>query len=205
MNLDNVIERIRATCPSFAQRVAGAAEFAALPQNAKVALPAAFVIPMDDRAGEQESMNRYRQSLIDRVAVVMVLDNAADRRGQAAVTTVDNLRRELWRSLLLWPPGPEYDGLMYEGGQGLLMDGARLYYQLEFAAETELGVEDTAQPGMKADLPRLAGIDVRTDVLNPMVDPNNVPGQQYDPEQPNPRTIGPDGRAEAGATIDLPE
>lgn len=203
MNLDNVIERIRTTCPSFAHRVAGAAEFAALPQNAKVALPAAFVIPMDDRAGDQESMNRYRQSLIDRVAVVMVLDNSADRRGQAAATTVHNLRAELWRSLLLWPPGPEYDGLMYEGGQGLLMDGARLYYQLEFAAETEIGVEDTAQPGMKEALPRLASIHVRADVIDPMFDPNNVPGQNYDPAQPNPRTTGPDGRAEAGADIAL--
>lgn len=203
MNLDNVIERIRATCPSFAQRVAGAAEFAALPQNAKVALPAAFVIPMDDRAGEQESQNRYRQALTDRVAVVMVLDNSADRRGQAAVTTVHSLRAELWRSLLLWPPGPEYDGLIYEGGQGLLMDGARLYYQLEFAAETELDVEDTAQPGMKEALPHLAGIHVRADVIDPMFDPNNVPGQNYDPAQPNPRTAGPDGRAEAGADIPL--
>ena len=116
MNLDNVIERIRSTCPSFAQRVAGAAEFAALPQNAKVALPAAFVIPMDDRAGEQESQNRYRQALTDRVAVVMVLDNSADRRGQAAAAEVHSLRAEVWRALLLWPPGPEYDGLFYEGG-----------------------------------------------------------------------------------------
>lgn len=205
MNLDSVIARIRQACPSFALRVAGAAEFAALPQNAKVALPAAFVIPMDDQAGEQESQNRYRQVLTDRVAVVVVLDNSADRRGQAAVTTVDGIRAELWRALLLWPPGPEYDGLFYEGGQGLQMDAARLYYQFEFSAVSELGVEDTAQPGMKAALPRLAGVDVRTDVLNPMVDPNNVPGQQYNPEQPNPRTIGPDGRAEAGATIDLPE
>lgn len=203
MNLDNVIERIRATCPSFAQRVAGAAEFAALPQNAKVALPAAFVIPMDDRTGEQESQNRYRQALTDRVAVVMVLDNSADRRGQAAVTTVHSLRAELWRSLLLWPPGPEYDGLIYEGGQGLLMDGARLYYQLEFAAETELDVEDTAQPGMKEALPRLASIHVRADVIDPMFDPSNVPGQNYDPAQSNPRTAGPDGRAEAGADIPL--
>ena len=201
MNLDNVIERIRATCPSFAQRVAGAAEFAALPQNAKVALPAAFVIPMDDRAGEQESQNRYRQALTDRVAVVMVLDNSADRRGQAAVTTVHSLRAELWRSLLLWPPGPEYDGLIYEGGQGLLMDGARLYYQLEFAAETELDVQDTAQPCMVAALPRLQSIHVRADVLNPMVDPNNVPGQNHNPAQPNPRRTGPDGRIEAGVNI----
>lgn len=205
MNLDNVIARLRATCPSFGQRVAGAAEFAALPQNAKVTLPAAFVIPMDDRAEAQESMNRYRQALTDRVAVVMVLDNTADRRGQAAVTTVHSLRTEVWRSLLLWPPGPEYDGLFYEGGQGLQMDAARLYYQLEFAAETELGVEDTAQPGMVAGLARLESVHARADVIDPQVDPNNVPGQHYNPQQPNPRTGGPDGRVEAGLNIDLPE
>lgn len=204
MNLDSVITRIKLKCPSFNQRVAGAGEFAALPQNAKVSLPAAFVIPMDDQAGEQQSANRYRQAITDRVAVVVVLDNSADRRGQAAVTSVHGIRAELWQALLIWPPGPEYDGLMYEGGQALDMDAARLYYQFEFSAEAEIGIEDTAQPGMVAALPRLASINVRADVLNPMVDPNNVVGQNYNPAQPNPRTEGPDGRIEAGANITLP-
>lgn len=203
MNLDSVIARIRLKCPSFSQRVAGAAEFAVLEPNAKVALPAAFVIPLDDQAGDQESMNRYRQGLTDRVAVVVVLDNSADRRGQAAVTTVHAVRAELWRALLLWPPGEEYDGLMYEGGRGLDLNAAHLYYQFEFSAATEIGVEDTAQPGMVEDLPRLETIRVSADVIDPMVDPNNVPGQNYNPAQPNPRTSGPDGRAEAGADIQL--
>jgi len=203
MNIDNVIVRLRQACPNFANRVAGAAEFAALSPNAKVAVPAAFVIPANDQAGDQESANRYRQVITDRIAVVVVLDNTADRRGQAAVTTVHGIRAELWRALLLWPPGPEYDGLVYEGGQSLQMDAARLYYQFEFSAESEISVEDTAQPGMKEALPHLASIHVRADVIDPMFDPNNVPGQNYDPAQPNPRTAGPDGRAEAGADIPL--
>jgi hypothetical protein len=36
-----------------------------------------------------------------------------------------------------------------------------------------------------------------------MVDPNNVPGQNYNPAQPNPRRTGPDGRIEAGVNIAL--
>lgn len=203
MNLDSVITRIRQSCPSFSERVAGAAEFAALGPNAKVGLPAAFVIPLDDQAGEQESMNRYRQKLTDRVAVVVVLDNSADRRGQAAAAGVHALRAELWRALLLWPPGEEYDGLMYEGGQGLDLNPAHLYYQFEFSAATEISIEDTAQPGIVAGLPRLESVHVRADVIDPMVDPNNVPGQNYNPAQPNPRTSGPDGRTEAGADIQL--
>ena len=203
MNLDNVIVRLRQACPSFASRVAGAAEFSALPPSAKVALPAAFVIPMDDQAGDQESGNRYRQSITDRIAVVVVLDNSEDRRGQASSASVHALRAELWQALLLWPPGSEYDGLVYEGGRGLQMDAARLYYQFEFSAESEIGVEDTAQPGMKAVLPHLASIHVRADVIDPMVDPNNVPGQNHNPAQPNPRRTGPDGRIEAGVNIAL--
>ena len=140
---------------------------------------------------------------MDRIAVVVVLDNAGDRRGQAAVTTVDGIRAELWRALLLWPPGSEYDGLIYDGGQMLQMDAARLYYQFEFSAETEIGVEDTAQPAIKAGLPHLSRIDVRADALNPMVDPNNVAGQHHNPAQPNPRKQGPDGRIEAGVNIPL--
>ncbi len=190
MNLDNVITRLRVACPSFAGRVAGAAEFAGLPPNSKVALPAAFVIPNADQAGQQQSQNRYRQTITDRIAIVVVLDNSADRRGQAAVAEIHDIRAELWRALLLWPPGPEYDGLVYEGGQGVDMDAARLYYQFEFSAEAEIGIEDTAQPGMVEQMPRLAGIDVRTDVIDPMYDPNLA-------------SRGPDGRIEAGADITL--
>lgn len=203
MNLDSVITRIKQKCPSFAQRVAGAAEFAALPENAKVAMPAAFVVPLDDQAGEQLSANRYRQEIVDRIGVVVLLDNTADRRGQAAAASVHSVRAELWQALLLWPPGTEYDGLVYEGGQALDMDAARLWYQFEFSAAAELGVEDTAQPGMVAALPQLQSIHVRADVLNPMVDPNNVPGQNHNPAQPNPRRTGPDGRIEAGVNIAL--
>lgn len=203
MNLDSVITRLRQACPGFANRVAGAAEFSSLTPNAKVAVPAAFVIPSSDQVGDQESGNRYRQSLVDRIAVVVVLDNSADRRGQAASGDVHTMRAELWQALLLWPPGPEYDGLIYEGGQILQMDAARLYYQFEFSAESEIGVEDTAQPGMVAALPQLQSIHVRADVLNPMVDPNNVPGQNHNPAQPNPRRTGPDGRIEAGVNIEL--
>lgn len=190
MNLNNVIARMRTACPSFQGRVAGAAEFAALPANAKVALPAAFVIPAADQAGEQASLNRYRQTIVDRIAVVVVLNNSADRRGQAASAEIHDVRAEVWRALLLWQPGPEYDGLVYEGGQGLEMDAARMYYQFEFSAEAELGIEDTAQPGMVEQMPQLAGIDVRADVIDPMYDPNLA-------------SQGPDGRIEAGADINL--
>lgn len=205
MNLDNVISRIQQQCPSFAGRVAGAAEFAVLLQQADEGLPAAYVIPQGDLIDEQDSVNRYRQTLTDSVAVVVVLDRGADPRGQAAISSIPGIRAELWQALLLWPPGAEYDGLFYKGGKSLQMDATRLFYQFEFSAVAELVVEDTAQPEMKAELPKLQAIDVRADVRSPMFDPNNLPGQNHNPAQPNPRTSGPDGRIEAGVNLVIPE
>ncbi|MCI0191455.1 hypothetical protein E7W63_21465 [Cronobacter sakazakii] len=48
MKLSLIIEALRSRAPSFKSRVAGAAEFQALESNAKMMLPAAYVIPTGD-------------------------------------------------------------------------------------------------------------------------------------------------------------
>jgi hypothetical protein len=167
MNLTPIVAALRQRCPSFAQRVAGAAEYAAAQASTALLLPHAFVIPLDDNPSDPGDGNVLRQGLTDGFAVVVAVSSALDERGQAATEQVEALRRALWSALLGWSPGPEYEGIKYQGGSLQALDRARLWYQFEFGAETEIGPEDGWQGDLDA-LPHLDGFDISVDVIDPI-------------------------------------
>lgn len=186
MKLSLIIEALRERAKSFGGRVAGAAEFQALDANAKMTLPAAYVIPTGDTAGPQESQTDYYQVINEGFAVVVVLDNRRDLRGQmAAFDAVDTIRREIFLALLGWEPDDDTHAISYDGGQVVDMNRAALYYQFDFVAERELTDEDTRH-----------GVDI--DSLEPLktvvIDVNYIdPGD------------GPDETVEHHIEISLPE
>ena len=185
-----IIQAIKQRCPSFAGRVAGAAQFKLLPENAALAVPCAFVVPLDDNPGESMAKNSVRQSLTDSFAVIVALSNVADERGQAAAHTRRSLRAELWHALLGWQPLPDYRGVQYEGGSLLALDRARAWYQFEFGADMEIGEEDGYQAQELAALPDFNEINFAVDVIDPIVDPNLSDS-------------GPDGRIEFIVPVDV--
>lgn len=153
MNLDLVIQQLRTECPSFDQRVAGAAEFAiGIADVSTMPSPCAWVVPLGDDADppDDPNMTDTLQVVAERIGVIVQLSNRADRRGQAAVTDVYEMRREIFRALLNWRPGMTIDGgpatgsvatpeeiastggFFYSGGQLLEFDRARLFWQYEF-------------------------------------------------------------------------
>lgn len=163
MDIASIITAIKARCPSFNNNVAGAAEYKRLSESANLTMPAAYVIPLDDDAGPQLSENSCRQIVRDSIAVVVVLSNAADERGQTPMSTVSAIRKELWKGLLAWKPDAEHSPIKYEGGNLLDLDRARLYYQFEFSAETELDESDTYQATSNAALPAMTTLAITVD------------------------------------------
>jgi hypothetical protein len=85
------------------------------------------------------------------------------------------------------------------------MDRARLYYQFEFKAAYDISYEDTWKWVRDNELPRLEGLDITVDAIDP-ADPNH-PATDFpdDPDAYDGGSPGPDGRAEVGASIDLPQ
>lgn len=185
MQLELIITALRARCPTFASRVAGAAQFKMLPENAALAVPAAFVIPLDDSPQPPGSQNSIRQVMTDSFAVVIAVSNVADEKGQTSAHSIDALRAELWAALLGWRPTDRYDGISYEGGSLLAIDRARLWYQFEFGAPMELEPDDGWQEIELETLPHFDGGTVKVDCVDPS-DPNRV------------STPSPDGRYEDG-------
>ncbi|EER8079450.1 hypothetical protein F0814_004658 [Escherichia coli] len=105
MKLTPVIAALRARCPYFENRVAGAAQFKNLPEVGKLKLPAAYVVPGDDSPGENKSQTDYWQELKEGFSVVVILSNGRDERGQfASYDVVDDVRQMLFKALLGWNP-----------------------------------------------------------------------------------------------------
>lgn len=196
MNINNIIAALKARCPSFGasaetRRFAGSAEFSALAESTKLDLPAGYVIPLNDEVYEQASSNGYKQEIKERFSVVVVISNTLDERGQTSILAIDGIRAELFRAVLGWSPDENHDRIEYEGGALLEMDRARIYYEFEFSSMTELNEEDTYQYVYNQALPMMEQVGIRLDAIDPF-DPNLV-------------TIGPDGRIEVNADIDIPQ
>lgn len=189
--IDVIIAALRARATSFGGRIAGAAEYKRLPETANLTVPAAYIIPMDDEAGGQESKNGYQQTVRDSFAVVVVLSNTPDERGQSSITSTLAIRAELWAALLAWAPDASHGPIVYEGGQLLDLDRARLYYQFEFSAETEILEEDTWQKTANAALGAFIDMNITVDAI--------------DPFDPNRGATGPDGTAEAVVLVPVPQ
>lgn len=226
MQLELIIAQMRALCPSFNGRVAGAAEFKPVSEAAALPVPCAFVIPLDDRPEPPKVQNAVGQEMTDSFAVIVGLDNRSDEKGQSGAASVHAIRAEVWRALLGWIPGPvntvnpatDYNGIFYEGGSLLSLDRARLWYQFEFGAQMWIGPTDGWEAGALAALPNFglqsadglwlpgSALNVEVDVGTPVFDP----GATYPPNPvPDfaqatvdaPRSHGPDGRVEFNVAV----
>jgi len=165
VNLDAVITQLRSAATSFGGRVAGAANFAEVVENeVQMDLPAAYVIPLEDEAEPNEQQPGLHQVITERIGVVLHLTNAAsaggDRRGQAPVRGLDDLRLEVFAAILNWRPAtaglPSSRAFEYASGRLLDFDRARLFWQMEFTLETTV----TDSDGWQATAEDLEEIDV---------------------------------------------
>ncbi len=188
MKLEPIIQHLRLYCPTLGQNIAGAAQFKHLEETANLPLPCAFVIPLDDNPQGNRSLNDVLQSMTESFAVIVAVSNTIDEKGQGGSSSIDSLRAELWKALLGWHPSDRYNGIEYEGGSLLSLDRARLWYQFEFGALTEIFGADGWQDVYAATLPHLDGVTIKMDAIKPMADPN----VQYP---------GPDGRIEFQVTV----
>lgn len=162
MNLNLIIAQLRDHCPSFEGRVAGAARFKTIDETANLAIPAAYVIPLDDQPGERMSLNDVRQPLIESFAIIVAISNTPDERGQAAINSAhDTIRQEIWQALLGFQPDAAiYRGIEYQGGNLLELDRSRLWYQFDFGAYMEIGPEDGWQGIELGALPSFYNADI---------------------------------------------
>ena len=147
--------------------MAGAANFATgLETQVWLALPAAYVVPLDDEASENDIQNALRQTVTERIGVIVEFDNSPDRRGQGVTLNYQPIRTALFAALLNWHPPPDeaaIRGVEYAGGHLLQFDRGRLFFQWEFSRPVMIDASDGFQIGSEP----LLEIDANDDAGNP--------------------------------------
>ena len=188
MKLDPIISALRERCPSFHQRVGGAAQWAGLERAENAPVPFAYVAPLREDAGAQESNNGYYQVITNTFGVIVVVPNCADERGQDAGRWLEVLRPEIFRAILSWhmKPKDEFSEIVYEGGVLIYIDAARAAYQFEVSFETYIDTSDTYQKVELDALSPFDGMDVDVDCIDPSMQKDQ-----------------PDGRLEGHIKVDL--
>lgn len=175
MKLSPIIAALRARCPIFENRVAGAAQFKDLPDVGKMKLPAAYVVPGDDSPGEQKSQTDYWQDLREGFSVIVFVSNGRDERGQfAAYDVVHDVRQMLFKALLGWNPEERGNPITYDGGTLLDVNRHELSYQFDFTVKTELSEEDTRIPDEIASLDDFKTLAIDVDFINPGKGPDGT-------------------------------
>lgn len=140
MKAGAIIERLRAQCPGFSNRVFGAAEFNnALQHEESVAVPAAYVITGFDSPAETQSAGIVTQVLTEQVSIAVCVDASGDPRGQAGADDYEDLKDEILPALIGWQLSTRFGGLLYSGGQLFTASSARLWYLLDFYDTRTIG------------------------------------------------------------------
>lgn len=163
MNITNIINEIKAKCPTFQQRVAGAAEYEGLRNSSNLRVPAAYVVPMDESASANATQNSIMQTLTESFMVVVVISNQADPRGQDAYNQLHALRKELWRAILGWVPDEDYEPIEFSGGSILNMDRFRLDYGYEFTSVFTIDASDSRIVDEVSGLPAFESVMIQLD------------------------------------------
>ncbi len=195
MKLSPIVAHLRVRCPTFVGRITGGIDWDAVVESAQLALPAAYVIASADAAEPSKVQNAVIQDITEQFAVVIVL-GTSDERGQQDNDLLHDLRAELWRALVGWCPGPDYEPIEYGKGALLHISRARVVYQFTFLSSFQLGrtrgnaPAETWQEVVLDGLAPLEGVDMDVDFIDVMVDPNRSP-------------TGPDGRIEIQTREDL--
>ncbi|WLI11557.1 MULTISPECIES: hypothetical protein [Pseudomonas] len=185
MKITALITQLRDQCPTLANRVAAGIDLATLQANTPLQTPCAYVVPIADLASKSVAQNLMLQPIRDRFEVTLVLDTTDATK---ALDLLHDLRAELWRALVGFKPGSDYDAIEYDGGELVSINSSRVLYRLRFFAEFQLGRNLPGQPAESwherelDGLSSFTGVTVRVDAI--------------DPADPNLQRPGPDGRLE---------
>lgn len=197
MKPSDIVARLRVLCPGFARNVAAGINWETVRDSTQLPRLAAYVVPTDEKAGDPEAANVIVQELVEGVDIVVAFPQAkADEAGSGVADEVKAIRRELCRALVGWTPPGCSDHLIYEGRRFVLTDRAKAVYAYSFSAVEVLGNYDLPSDPADAEtwqelellgLPPLDGVDIRVDLIDPIVDRSLLPEGQHH---------GPDGRIE---------
>ena len=115
---------------SLLNLVAGAADFAAAAETAPPAMPAAYVLQLQEAAGSNALSCAVAQTVTASFGIALAVTNVTDAKGAAAQADLKTVRAAVGPALLGWTPdGDTYAPLEYAGGALLGFKNGVLWWQ----------------------------------------------------------------------------
>lgn len=128
MQLAAVVDRLTATCPVFKGRV-----LLALSGQKPTLFPAAFVLPLEDKAGTNALLGAHSQRVTARFGVEIMVKHAADTKtGGPAAETLEIVRAAVLAALKGWTPDPSFEPFDFAAGRLLDFDAGMAVWRDEF-------------------------------------------------------------------------
>lgn len=200
MKPSDIVAHLRKHCPALGQNVAAGINWDAVRDATKWHGVHAFVVPTDDKAGDPLYDNTLVQEIVEGIDVVVVWPQQ-DEPGRAVADEVSAMRRSLCLALAGFEPPGSAGWLIYEGRSFLHTDRAKVAYAFSFSSVEVMGHAQLPHDPAEAEtwheqvllgLKHLEGLDVKVDLIGPIVDKNLKPDG-----------VGPDGRTEHQLKVDV--
>ena len=133
-----IIPRLRAACPIFAGRVAGAIGYRQAIQQDDFPAPHAFVLLAGISPTGEDLVSQLDQEVNLQLSVVLAVSSAADDRGQDACEQMVSCFVQVRDALLGWSPDPtKYGPILMDGltlSEGESFTRARAWAQCDITA-----------------------------------------------------------------------
>ncbi len=144
----DIIRKLEAIDPPVFRMVGGAAEFATVNAAPKTT-PAAFVLTLQETAGENErDTGPVMQRVEADIGVIIVTSNLSDARGDATARDIEALKRLVRANLIGFVPS-DSDGMPLEHVSGELLKSAvgHIWWQEIYAATSFIEEQPEATGG----------------------------------------------------------
>lgn len=141
MQITPIITYLREQLTSWSSRIDGAAEYEAIEDKSRLAIPSMFVMYGGSTA-TLISYSTFEQELDERLRIMVVLDNKSDRTGKSAQDQVHTVRDALFGALLNYQNDEDAHTLQFVEDRMIEMDKARYFHLFEFKQIKRLEPDD---------------------------------------------------------------
>lgn len=159
MKLDTIVLKLRADTTSFGDQISGSASLFRAEEET-LAIPSAWVIQTAESANPNDQDQGINQLMTEFFSVLVAIDNTLDETGTQAWNTLDDLRGEIFASILGWTMDGYETAIEYISAN-LMSDPsrARLFYQYNFSAGKRITDEDGYVEEITTPFEKLYGLD----------------------------------------------
>lgn len=145
MRIFFIVSKLRSAGTHFGNYIGGAADLELVRHAEKIDSDFAFVIPLQDRVSENRHDSTIEQTITERFAVVVILQNDSSQSEKMGIIAYDKLhyiRSEIFRALIGWELYGAISPISYDGGQLLPLNPAYMWYQFSFKYDIRLSEYD---------------------------------------------------------------